>query len=176
MKNQYTKANPSTTKSYYLPGDPSHTPLTREEFNDIMRPFWKLRKQLQRAGECNSPAWHVCLCDCCDCPYRRCGNTIAMETLESIGEEVADPQCMEDDIADELFEQQIRRCLPKMDTIDKIIIRCTVLHKGKKITERQMAALISKALGREYSHQAVHKRVPAAAKRLAELMDYNPYE
>ena len=166
----------SPKKSYYLPGDPSKTPLTHEEFKSIMRPFWKLRKQLQRAGECNAPSWHVCLCDCCDCRYRRCGNTVAMETLESIGEEVADPHCMEDDIADELFEQQIRRCLPQMDTVDKIIVRSTVLHKGKKVTERQMAALISKALGREYSHQAVHKRIPTAAKRLAELMHYNPYE
>ncbi len=76
-------------------------------------------------------------------------------------------------IANELFEQQIRRCLPKMDTIDRIIIRCAVLHKGKKVTERQMAALISKALDREYTHQAVHKRVPVAAKRLAKLMNYD---
>jgi hypothetical protein len=36
-----------------------------------------------------------------------------------------------------------------------------------------MAALISKALDREYTHQAVHKRVPAAAKRLAKLMNYD---
>lgn len=99
-----------------------------------------------------------------------------METLESIGEEVADPHSMEDEIADQLFEQQIHRFLPQMDTVDRIIIRCTVLHKGKKMTERQLAALISKALGREYSHQAVHKRIPTAAKRLAELMNYNPYE
>ena len=74
-------AKPSPTKSYYLPGDPSRTPLTHEEFCDIMRPFWKQRKQLQRAGECNAPARHVCMCDCADCPYRRCGNTIPMETL-----------------------------------------------------------------------------------------------
>ena len=85
---------PSPKKSYYLPGDPSRAPLTQDEFRDIMRPFWKQRKQLQRAGECNAPARHVCMCDCADCPYRRCGNTIPMETLESIGEEVADSYCM----------------------------------------------------------------------------------
>lgn len=45
------KAYSSTQKSYYLPGDPSRTPLTHEEFCDIMRPFWKQRKQLQRAGD-----------------------------------------------------------------------------------------------------------------------------
>ena len=28
----------SPKKSYYLPGDPSRTPLTHEEFCDIMRP------------------------------------------------------------------------------------------------------------------------------------------
>ena len=55
------KANSSTQKSYYLPGDPSRTPLTHEEFCDIMRPFWKQRKRLQRAGECNAPARHVCI-------------------------------------------------------------------------------------------------------------------
>ena len=99
-----------------------------------------------------------------------------MDTLESIGEEVADPHRMEDEIADQLFEQQIHRCLLQMDTVDRIIIRCTVLHKGKKTTERQMAALVSKALGHEYSHQAIHKRIPVAAKRLAELMNYTPYE
>ena len=142
------KAYSSTQKSYYLPGDPSRTPLTHEEFCDIMRPFWKQRKRLQRAGECNAPARHVCMCDCTDCPYRRCGNTIPMETLESIGEEVADSYCMEDDV-----------------------IRCMVLHE-RDVTERQLAALISKATGQKYSHQAVHKRIPAAAKRLADLLNY----
>ena len=166
-------AKPSPKKSYYLPGDPSRTPLTQDEFRDIMRPFWKQRKQLQRAGECNAPARHVCMCDCADCPYRRCGNTIPMETLESIGEEVADSYCMEDDVANRIFEQQIYRCLPQMDTIDRIIIRCMVLHE-RDVTERQLAALISKATGQKYSHQAVHKRIPAAAKRLADLMNY-PY-
>jgi hypothetical protein len=96
-----------------------------------------------------------------------------METLESIGEEVADSYCMEDDVANRIFEQQIYRCLPQMDTIDRIIIRCMVLHE-RDVTERQLAALISKATGQKYSHQAVHKRIPAAAKRLADLMNY-PY-
>ena len=167
------KANLSTHKSYYLPGDPSRTPLTHEEFCDIMRPFWKQRKRLQRAGECNAPAWHVCLCDCADCPYRRCGNTLDMDTLERIGEEVADPFSMENVIADRIFEEQIYRCLPQMDIIDRIIIRCMVLHE-REVTERQLAALISKAIGQHYSHQAVHKRITAAAKRLADLMNY-PY-
>jgi hypothetical protein len=58
-----------------------------------------------------------------------------------------------------------------MDTIDRIIIRCMILHDGG-MTERQVAALISKAIGRSYSHQSVHKRIPEAAKRLARLMNY----
>ena len=167
------KANHSAQQSYFLPGDPSRTPLTHDEFRDIMRPFWKQRKQLQRAGECNAPARHVCMCDCSDCPYQRCGNTIPMDTLEAIGEEVADAYCMEDDVANRIFEQQIYRRLPQMDTIDGIIIRCMVLHE-RDVTERQLAALISKAIGQKYSHQAVHKRIPAAAKRLADLLNY-PY-
>ena len=162
------KAYSSTQKSYYLPGDPSRTPLTHEEFCDIMRPFWKQRKQLQRAGECNAPARHVCMCDCVDCPYRRCVNTVSMETLESVGEEMVDPYCMEEAVANRIFEQQIYRCLPQMD---RIIIRCMVLHE-RDVTERQLAALISKATGQKYSHQAVHKRIPAAAKRLADLLNY----
>ena len=165
------KTNP--IKSHYLPGDPSRTLLTHEEFSDIMRPFWKQRKKLQRAGECNAPAWHVCMCDCGDCPYRRCGNTIPMDTLESVGEEVADPYCMEEAVANRIFEQQIYRCLPQMDTIDRIIISCKVLHE-RDVTERQLAALISKAIGRKYSRQAVNKRIPAAAKRLVDLLKY-PY-
>ena len=96
-----------------------------------------------------------------------------MDTLEAIGEEVPDPYCMEDAVANRIFEQQIYRCLPQMDTIDRIIIRCMVLHE-RDVTERQLAALISKATGQKYSHQAVHKRIPAAAKRLADLMNY-PY-
>lgn len=96
-----------------------------------------------------------------------------MDTLESIGEEVADTYSMEDDVADRLFRQQIYRCLPQMDTIDRIIIRCMVLHE-RDVTERQLAALISKATGQKYTHQAVHKRIPAAAKRLANLLNY-PY-
>ena len=95
-----------------------------------------------------------------------------MDSLESIGEEVADSYCMEADVADKIFEQEIYRCLPQMDTIDRIIIRCMVLHE-RDMTERQLAALISKAIGQKYSHQAVHKRIPAAAKRLADLMNYS---
>ena len=71
------------------------------------------------------------------------------------------------------FEKEIYRCLPQMDTIDRIIIRCMV---ERDVTERQLAALISKAIGEPYSHQAVHKRIPVAAKRLAKLMDYVPFE
>ena len=167
------KAKSSTQKSYYLPGDPSKTPLTHEEFCDIMRPFWKERKRLERAGLCNPSARHACMCDCADCPYSRRGNTLDMDTMELIGEEVADPFSMEDDVADRIFEEQIYRCLPQMDTIDRIIIRCMVLHE-RDVTERQLAALISKTIGQKYSHQAVHKRIPAAAKRLADLMNY-PY-
>ena len=76
-------------------------------------------------------------------------------------------------MADRLFKQQIYRCLPQMDDIDRIIIRCMVLHE-RKVTERQLATLISKAIGHDYSRQAVRKRIPAAAKRLANLMHY-PY-
>ena len=115
------------------------------------------------------------MCDCADCPYHRCGDTISMDTLESIGEEVTENYFMEEDVADRIFEQQIYRCLPQLDTIDRIIIRCMVLHEHEA-TERQLAALISKATGQSYTHQAVHKRVPAAAKRLAALLNYNPDE
>lgn len=165
----------SPKKSYYLPGDPSRTPLSHDEFCDIMRPFWKERKRLERAGLCKPPARHACMCDCADCPYSRRGNTLDMDTLELIGKEIADPACMEESVANRIFEQQIYRCLPQMDTIDRIIIRCLVLHE-REVTERQLAALITKAIGQNYSHQAVHKRIPAAAKRLAALMNYNPYE
>ena len=173
MKSQYSEDNSRPAKSYYLPGDPSRTPLTHKEFCDIMRPFWKQRKRLQRAGECNAPASHVCLCDCAHCPFHLCGNTVPNDSLESIGEEVADSYCMEDDIADRIFRKQVECCLPQLDPVDRIIIYCTVLHKGR-ITERQLSELIKKAVGREYSHQAVHKRIPAAAKRLAALMNYIP--
>ncbi|NLE26676.1 MAG: hypothetical protein GX625_15290 [Clostridiaceae bacterium] len=91
--------------------------------------------------------------------------------MESVGEEMVDPYCMEEAVANRIFEQQIYRCLPQMDTIDRIIIRCMVLHE-RDVTERQLAALISKATGQKYSHQAVHKRIPAAAKRLADLLNY----
>ena len=163
----------SPKKSYYLPKDTSRTPLPYEEFCDIMRPFWKERKRLERAGLCNPPARHVCMCDCGDCPYRRCGNMVNMDSLEGIGEEIADPYSLEDDAANRIFKKQIYRCLPQMNDIDRIIIRCMVLHE-REVTERQLAALISKAIGQKYSHQAVHKRIPAAAKRLADLMHY-PY-
>lgn len=105
--------------------------------------------------------------------YRRCGNMVSMDSLEGIGEEVTDPYNLEDDAANRIFKKQIYRCLPQMNDIDRIIIRCMVLHE-REVTERQLAALISKAIGQKYSHQAVHKRIPAAAKRLADLMHY-PY-
>jgi len=59
-----------------------------------------------------------------------------------------------------------------MDAIDQLIIRVYVLHEIDA-TERECAEMISRAIGREYSHQAVHKRIPAAARRLAELMHYD---
>jgi len=175
METHHCCVQSGSSDSFYLPGDPSRTPLKHEEFNDIMRPFWKQRKQLQRAGECNAPAWHVCMCDCTGCPYRRCGDTVPLDSLERVGEEAADPRRMEDEVADRIFEQEIWRCLPQMDPIDQLIIRCAVLRE-REMTERQLAALISKAIGKAYSHQSVHKRIPIAARRLAELMEYDPYE
>ena len=65
------------------------------------------------------------VCDCADCPYRRCGNTVPMKRWKVSA--VADPYCMEEAVANRIFEQQIYRCLPQMDTIDRIIIRCMVL-------------------------------------------------
>ena len=70
-----------------------------------------------------------------------------------------------------MFENQLREALPQLDVIDQIIIRVYVLH-DMEATERECAEMISKAIGRKYSHQSVHKRIPEAAKRIAKLVKY----
>ena len=158
-------ANSSTNKIYYLPGDPSKTPLEHDEYVEIMRPYWKQRKRLQRAGECKAPAKHVCACDCVDCPYSQRGNTIDFDTLVEIGEEIADPYAMEDAVADHLLAQQLMHLISRMDQLDQLVLHGKLLH-SPAMTDRECAAFIERRMGIRYSHQAVAKRYPKALERL----------
>lgn len=166
--------NTNVGKQYYLPGDITRTPLDHDTFCKIMRPYWAERKSLQRAGECKSPEGHVCLCDCMNCKYHYCGDNVSMTTLEETGHEIADSNSFIEDTEDDLFKQQIYGVLNDLDMVDRLIIHYLVLRDTEEIlTERQVAELISTKTGKAYSHQAVHKRISVAAKRLAKLIGYD---
>ncbi len=61
----------STEKTYYLPNDPSHTPIPQAMYQEVMREVWRLRKQYQRCGECGAGPNFVCVAECNGCAYRR---------------------------------------------------------------------------------------------------------
>ncbi len=167
MKSKY-----GNNRNYVLPGDKTRTLVSREMFLECMRPLWKQRKALERAGLCNPPRNFICSVECSNCPYANHDHLVSTSKLEENGVEIEAPYDMAESVADVLFEEQLRSVLPQMDAIDQLIIRVYVLHE-MDATERECAEMISRAIGREYSHQAVHKRIPAAARRLAELMHYD---
>lgn len=166
MKSKY-----GSERNYVLPGDKTRTPVTREQFHEYMRPFWRQRKAWERAGFCNPPRNFLCCVECSNCPYANHENLVSLTTLEENGLEIEAPGDLAESVADTMFENQLRDALPQLDVIDQIIIRIYVLH-DMEATERECAELISKAIGRKYSHQSVHKRISEAAKRIAKLVKY----
>lgn len=158
-------------RNYVLPGDKTRTPVTHEQFLEYMRPLWRQRKALERAGFCNPPRNLICSVECSNCPYADHENMVSLTTLEENGLEIVAPGDLAESVANVMFENQLREALPQLDVIDQIIIRVYVLH-DMEATERECAEMISKAVGRKYSHQSVHKRIPEAAKRIARLVKY----
>jgi len=57
------EVNPSTTKTYYIPGHPD-TPVSHEFFVEFMRPYRQKRKQLERDRHYD---FHQ---DCCSAVHR----------------------------------------------------------------------------------------------------------
>lgn len=162
------------SKSYrnrVLPGDKTRTPLTDEQYRQIMRPLWKQRKALERAGLCNPPRNFPCNVECGNCPFAQREHIASLDELTQQGLEIEDTVDVAEMVADALFEEQLRSVLPQLDVVDQIIVRAFVLH-DINATERKCAEIISVAIGRPYSHQAVGKRIPKAAARLAELVGY----
>ena len=165
--NEHNKSN----RNYVLPGDKTRTPVTHEQFVEIMRPLWRQRKALERAGLCNPPKNCICRVECGNCPYTRRANIASFDDLTEQGLEIEDTVDVAETVANAMFEEQLRSTLPQLDIIDQIIIKVYVLH-DVKATERECAEIISAAIDRPYSHQSVNKRIPKAAARLAQLIGY----
>ena len=165
------KDNTQSNRNRVLPGDKTRTPLTDEQFRKIMRPLWRQRKALERAGLCNPPRNHPCCIECSNCPYAKRDRITSFDSLTEQGLEIEDGVDVSEMVADALFEEQLRSVLPELDVIDQIIIKAFVLH-DINATERECAKIISAMIGRPYTHQGVHKRVPKAAARLADLLGY----
>ena len=137
-------------RNYVLPGDKTRTPVTHEQFLEYMRPLWRQRKALERAGFCNPPRNFICSVECSNCPYANHENMVSLTTLEQNGLEIEAPGDLVESVANVMFENQLREALPQLDVIDQIIIRVYVLH-DMEATERECAEMISKAIGRGQS-------------------------
>ena len=167
---EHANSTPNEPKLYYLPGDPSKTPLSHDDYVAIMRDFWKQRKQLQRAGECNAPANHPCCCDCCDCPYRTQQFYVSLNDLEDAGYEPEDPSDVAETVIHKMLLEQVKDTLPMLDEIDRIIIEAKFL-RHPTLSDRECETLIFKLTGQSISHQAVGKRLPKALERLSQLVN-----
>lgn len=158
------------TKAYYLPNDPDHIfPLTHDDYVDTMREHRKLRKRLERIGECNAPFSHQCTCDCVGCPYRTNKATVSLDNLLDDGYEPVITNGFEEHVLNHIVYQQAVEALYKVDLIDRIIIQAQ-LNTNHPLSNEQTAALISKAIGRYYSEKAVMLRFDFAVRRLREVM------
>lgn len=162
------KVKTSTPQSYYIPGDPSRTPVSHDDYLALMRDSWRLRKKLQRAGECNAPANHPCHCDCCGCQYRTKKCSVSLEELVNEGFEPIDMGDTAEQIIRKMIIDQIKIAFPKLDQIDRIVIEAKIIRQPA-MTDRECAALIMKLTGVSISHQAVGKRLPKALERLRQL-------
>ena len=123
-------------RNYVLPGDKTRTPVTHEQFLEYMRPLWRQRKALERAGFCNPPRNFICSVECSNCPYANHENMVSLTTLEQNGLEIEAPGDLVENVANIMFENQLREALPQLDVIDQIIIRVYVLH-DMEATERE---------------------------------------
>ena len=166
MPNQ---VNNGTTKLYYLPDDKTHTPLSHDDYIEAMREAWRIRKRMQRNGECNAPRKHPCSADCCDCPYRTRKASVSLDAIIEEGSEPASSDDVAERVIRKIMLEQIEDVIPQLDTIDRIIIKAKIA-RDKPLTDRQCAEIISRRTGMPYTHQAVSKRLPKAIEHLRELV------
>jgi len=165
---EQVNSTPNEPKLYYLPGDKSKTPLSHDDYIAVMREYWRRRKQLQRLGECNAPANHPCCCDCTGCPYKTKKYCVSLDGLKDSGFDAADSEDLAETVIRKMIMEQVKTAFPKLDQIDRIIIKAKVIHQPA-LTDRECAALIMKLTGTSISHQAVGKRLPKALERLRQL-------
>ena len=102
-------------RNYVLPGDKTRTPVTHEQFLEYMRPLWRQRKALERAGFCNPPRNFICSVECSNCPYANHENMVSLTTLEQNGLEIEAPGDLVESVANVMFENQLREALPQLD-------------------------------------------------------------
>ena len=81
------KANQS--KKFYYPvrdaKDPrkvSLEPIPEHFYHQLMPEIWKVRKRMQRSGQCTCPQSRLWACDadCLICPYRAAGREVSLST------------------------------------------------------------------------------------------------
>ena len=75
------KANTQSIRNRVLSGDKTRTPLTDKQFRKIMRPLWRQRKALERAGLCNPPRNHACCIECNNCPFAKRDSIASFDVL-----------------------------------------------------------------------------------------------
>ena len=161
------EVNPSTTKTYYIPGHPE-TPVSHEFFVEFMRPYRQKRKQLERDGLCNPAYGFVCTCDCVGCKYAVTKRFVSTTVLEEKGVEIDSGYRVEEEFAKESIKRSLCGMVKKLDQLDRLIIYANFYHEPA-MTDRQAADYISTEIGKPYSHQAVSKRYPKTMERLYRL-------
>ena len=88
MKNNQ-KTNENQSKQFYYPvrdaQDPrkvSLEPIPEHLYHQLMPEIWKVRKRMQRSGQCTCPQSRLWACDadCLICPYRAAGREVSLST------------------------------------------------------------------------------------------------
>ena len=83
------KESNNSNKQFYYPvrdsKDPykiSLEPILEHLYHQIMPDIWKVRKRMQRSGQCTCPKSKLWACDadCLICPYRAAGREVSLST------------------------------------------------------------------------------------------------
>lgn len=99
-----SKVNQS--KKFYYPirdaQDPrkvSLEPIPEHLYHQLMPDIWKVRKRMQRSGQCTCPQSRLWACDadCLICPYRTAGRAVSLSTPLDDAEDLT----LEDTIAND---------------------------------------------------------------------------
>ena len=164
--------NHQTPREYfiYISRTNQRIPVDKEAYYTYYRPIWAQFKRAHAHGQCSCPGslWRRCEGDCCNCEYRRAGDSLSLDY--TIADDNGNEKSWLEDLADDT---------PAMQSIMEDRELLDALHKkldkldpdGRRICELIMQGCSERDCGKEMGiarNTFVYKR----DKLLTELAEY----